>query len=105
MTGLYRRAGSGALVINRARFAPEREADRLGLTNALPGGHPDLMSAENTNTPNDFGPTPTSGASGPGARPAGPHERLSRAAATHARDMRKRAYFALQSIREILSAG
>jgi len=81
-------------LINRARFAPEREADRLGLTNALPGGHPDYDVCENTNTPNDFGPTTNEWRLWTLARgPLAPNERLSRAAATHARDMAETGVF------------
>lgn len=44
-------------LINRARFAPEREADRLGLTNNLPAGHPEYDVAEDNLGDNDFGAT------------------------------------------------
>ncbi|NKB22937.1 MAG: hypothetical protein GKR87_00775 [Kiritimatiellae bacterium] len=43
--------------INRARSAPEMEADRLLLTNSTPGGHPDYDVGEDINAPNDFGTT------------------------------------------------
>lgn len=43
--------------VNRARYAPEREADRLGLNNTAPGGHPDYDVCEDPLGPNDFGTT------------------------------------------------
>ena len=43
--------------INRARFAPEMEADRLSLVNTSPGGSPDYDVCEDTTDANDFGTT------------------------------------------------
>ncbi len=41
--------------INRARFNPEAEADRLGIVKPAPGGHPDYDCCADNNAPNDFG--------------------------------------------------
>jgi hypothetical protein len=43
--------------LNRARFHPEMEADRLGLYNAMPGGHPDYDVCEDGNGSGSFGTT------------------------------------------------
>jgi hypothetical protein len=75
-------------LLNRARFAPEREADRLGLVNARPGGHPDYDVAEDGDGANQFGGGPAAWAAWQVARaPLAPHAALSQAATRHSRDM------------------
>lgn len=44
-------------LINRARYNPEYEADRVGLTNSTPGGHPDYDVCEDSQDDQDFGTT------------------------------------------------
>lgn len=74
--------------INRARFAPEREADRLGLVNTNAGGHPDYDVCEDTQGPNDFGTTTSQWAIWTAPRPpVAPNEQLRRATDKHSRDM------------------
>ncbi len=75
-------------LINRARFAPEREADRLGLTNNLPAGHPEYDVAEDNLGDNDFGATTNEWARWTVPRPPlAPNARLTTAASKHSRDM------------------
>lgn len=74
--------------INRARFAPEREADRLMLTNTTAGGHPDYDACEDTNGVNDFGPTTNEWALWTASKPPfAPSSNLTRAAQNHSLDM------------------
>lgn len=80
-------------LINRARFAPEREADRLGLTNNFPNGHPDYDVCEDANT-NAFGGTTNDWVSWIIPRPPlAPNARLSAASAKHSRDMAETGLF------------
>ena len=44
--------------INRARYNPEQEADRLGLVNTSPGGSPHYDACEDIDGSNAFGTTP-----------------------------------------------
>lgn len=74
-------------MINRARFAPEREADRLGLTNSFAYGHPDYDVCEDVNT-NVFGGTTNDWAGWIRPRPPlAPNARLSTASSSHSKDM------------------
>jgi uncharacterized protein YkwD len=75
-------------LINRARFAPEREADRLGLTNNLPAGHPYYDVAEDNLGDNAFGVTTNEWARWTVALPPlAPNASLATAASRHSRDM------------------
>lgn len=75
-------------LINRARFDPEREADRLGLTNALPGGHPNYDVCEDSLGTNDFGATTNEWASWIVPRPPlAPNAKLNTAASNHSKDL------------------
>ena len=80
--------------INRARYAPEREADRLGLYNADPGGHPDYDVCEDSAGTNDFGDSPAVWARWTNSLPPlAPEMRLNTAAANHAKDMAETGVF------------
>jgi len=75
-------------LINRARFAPEREADRLSLTNTSPGGHPNYDVCEDSDGANDFGTTTNQWATWVASKPPlAPNARLSQAAQKHSQDM------------------
>jgi len=79
-------------MINRARFAPEREADRLGLTNSFTNGHPDYDVCEDVNT-NAFGGTTNQWAPWTLPRqPLAPNARLITAANNHCKDMAESGY-------------
>ena len=74
--------------INRARFAPEMEADRLGLINTTSGGHPNYDVCEDTLGSNDFGTTVAQWTPWTGSRPPlAPNRLLSAACEKHSRDM------------------
>ena len=74
-------------MINRARFAPEREADRLGLTNTFINGHPDYDVCEDVDT-NAFGGTTNEWTAWVLPRPPlAPNARLSTASTKHCRDL------------------
>ncbi len=74
--------------INRARYAPEREADRLSLTNSTPGGHPNYDACEDTDGANDFGTTTNQWAVWIASKPPlAPNARMSIAAQKHSQDM------------------
>lgn len=74
--------------INRARFAPEAEADRLGLINTTPGGSPDYDACEDISGPNNFGTGLEQWASWVASKgPLAPNAALTRAAQNHAQDM------------------
>ncbi|MEI6807646.1 MAG: hypothetical protein WCN95_02905 [bacterium] len=74
--------------VNRARYAPEQEADRFGLTNSSAGGHPGYDVCEDTNGVNDFGTTVTAWAKWTNSLgPVAPNARLHVAASNHCRDM------------------
>ena len=74
--------------INRARFIPEREADRLGLTNSATGGHPNYDVAEDVALPNDFGSTTNEWAAWLlTMQPLAPNALLSLSADRHVDDM------------------
>lgn len=80
--------------INRARYAPEREADRLGLVNTDPGGTPDYDVCEDTDGTNDFGSSPVAWARWTNSLgPLAPEVRLNTAAENHARDMAETGIF------------
>ena len=80
--------------INRSRYAPEREADRLGLTNTTAGGHPDYDVAEDGSGTNDFGATTNAWAPWILSKPPlAPNARLNTAAIKHARDMAETGLF------------
>ncbi len=73
---------------NRARFKPEAEADRLGLTNSTSGGHPNYDVCEDTSGANDFGTTPAQWASWQTSmQPLAPNELIRRAASNHCEEM------------------
>lgn len=81
-------------LINRARYAPEAEADAWGMTNALPNGHPDYDVCEDSSGTNDFGTTTNLWI--PWTRslpPLAPNDRMNRAASNHARDMAETGLF------------
>ena len=81
-------------LINRARFAPEQEADSFGLTNSTPGGHPDYDVCEDVGGTNDFGTTTNDWAPWKQSmQPVAPNALLSTAAATHTRDMAETGLF------------
>ena len=74
--------------INRARFAPEMEADRLGMTNSTPGGHPNYDACEDGDGPNDFGTNSAQWAAWISPRPPlAPNRLLSIATDKHSRDL------------------
>ncbi len=74
--------------INRARYGPEREADRLLLTNSTAGGTPGYDVAEDVDASNDFGTTTNEwGAWQVSMQPLAPNARLSLAADRHSEDM------------------
>lgn len=74
--------------INRARFAPEQEADRLKMTNSLPGGNPDYDICEDKTGTNAFGTNAAAWAPWLVSRPPlAPNILLSAACSNHARDM------------------
>jgi uncharacterized protein YkwD len=74
--------------INRARYAPEREADRWGLVNTTTGGSPSFDVCEDTAGANDFGTTTNQWAAWlPPRGPLAPNFRMSIAAAKHCRDL------------------
>jgi uncharacterized protein YkwD len=84
--------------INRARFAPEMEADRLGLTNTASGGHPNYDVCEDSAEANDFGTTTNEWNRWKQTRgPLAPNARLSKASATHCRDMAETGFFQHES--------
>jgi len=84
--------------INRARYAPEHEADRLGLVNTDPGGTPDYDVCEDTDGPNDFGSGPAAWAHWTNnIGPLAPETRLNTAAENHARDMAETGVFSHDS--------
>jgi hypothetical protein len=84
--------------INRARFAPEREADRLGLTNSLPQGHPGYDVCEDSDPPNDFGATTNEWAFWIAPLPPlAPNALLTAAAQKHAQDMAESGIFQHES--------
>ena len=73
--------------INRARYAPEREADLRLLTNTYPGGSPNYDVCEDTNV-NAFGSTTNAWAAWTTSRePLAPNAKLNTAASKHAKDM------------------
>lgn len=81
-------------LINRARYAPEMEADADGLTNALAGGHPNYDVCEDSDGTNDFGSTTNSWAVWTRSLPPlAPNYRMNRAAENHARDMAETGLF------------
>lgn len=74
--------------INRARYAPEREADRLYMTNTSTGGHPDYDACEDVDAPNDFGTTSTQWSAWTvWMQPLAPNALISIASSNHAKDM------------------
>lgn len=80
--------------INRARFDPEKEADRLGLVNSTAGGHPDYDCCEDTSANNDFGTTPAEWVPWKASKPPlAPHRLLRLTATNHARDMAETGIF------------
>ena len=84
--------------INRARFAPEMEADRLGLINTTSGGHPNYDVCEDSAGANDFGTTTNEWNRWKQTRgPLAPNARLSKASATHCRDMAETGLFQHES--------
>lgn len=75
-------------LVNRARYAPEREADRLGLVNSTPGGSPHFDACEDVSGSNAFGTTTEQWSHWVTAKgPLAPHAALTRAAQKHAQDM------------------
>lgn len=85
-------------LINRARYAPEREADELGLTNSSAGGHPDYDVCEDTNGVNDFGTTTNQWAAWTVSRqPLAPNAMLSAAAQNHSQDIAEQNVFSHES--------
>jgi uncharacterized protein YkwD len=105
--GATRYDGDGALparleaerwLINRARYAPEREADAVGLTNSSPNGHPDHDVCEDTTGANDFGATTNAWAPwGVSRPPMAPNAELSTAANKHCKDMAETGIFQHES--------
>ncbi|MEI6970160.1 MAG: CAP domain-containing protein [bacterium] len=84
--------------INRARYGPEHEADRLCLTNTTSGGHPNYDVCEDTTGTNDFGNTsaawrPWTNSIGPLA----PNFKLLAATRKHSRDMAETGLFQHES--------
>lgn len=80
-------------LMNQARHYPEQEADSLGLTNSLTGGHPDYDVCEDGDAPNDFGTTPSEWAVWTNSLPPlAPNARLNAACANHADDMARVGY-------------
>ncbi len=74
--------------INRARFAPEKEADRLGLNNTTSGGHPDYDVCEDNLGTNDFGTTTNQWAPWRVSHPPlAPNALISTACQKHSQDM------------------
>lgn len=74
--------------LNRSRYAPEAEADRLGMNNTTPGGHPNYDVAEDIDGANDFGTTPAQWQTWQNSKPPlAPHRLLAQSAQTHCRDM------------------
>ena len=74
--------------LNRARYSPEAEADRLGMSNNSPGGHPNFDVAEDVDGANDFGTTAAEWQVWKNAKPpVAPHRLLTQAATNHSHDM------------------
>ncbi len=80
--------------INRARFGPEMEADRLRMTNSTPGGHPDYDACEDVDGTNDFGDSAAQWAPWIAPKPPlAPCSNLIACAQNHCRDMAETGVF------------